>query len=138
MRLQPTSCAEAPPVSWFKARKSPLQSGGDQVVALSFRKLQKSPIHLNTNGVNTHVLFAGIAAAVSKKSGQRDQYCKVKVARLRHLGWQWVLGLALGSLLLLLIDRSMIVARHERGLDFSQIRCVCCISNAVDSKLSER
>ena len=63
MRLQPTPCAEAPPVSWFKARKS---SGGDQVVALSFRKLQKSRIHLNTNGVNTHVLFAGIAAAVSK------------------------------------------------------------------------
>jgi hypothetical protein len=65
--LLPTRGAQAPTVAWFQAREAKLWHRRGQIVAARFRKREKLRCHDGADRVASHVLLAGIAAAIAIK-----------------------------------------------------------------------
>lgn len=85
----PTRGAQAPAISRFETRKAVLRSRRAEVVAAGLRKTQEVGGHHHAYGVGADIFVAGIAAAISEKSGHG------LVAASRQLRAQDVTGLSL-------------------------------------------
>lgn len=78
-RLGPAQCAKAPFVAGLQPRKAALGPRGHQIITLGEGIGQKLRSHLCTDHMRALVLRVGIAAAISKKTGQG-----IKRARLQR------------------------------------------------------
>lgn len=78
--FQPSGGADAPTIARLEAWKTELRHGRGEIVTVPRRRLQKGFIDDAADGMDTGVVRAGIAAAVSIEAGQG-----IRAARLQRL-----------------------------------------------------
>ena len=71
IRFFPAECAEAPAISRFEAGEIVFRSRRDQVISARQRESQKFIRDPRTNHMGAKIMVIRVAAAVTKKSGER-------------------------------------------------------------------
>ena len=71
LRFQPASQADTPEITFLEAREAKLRSGGNQIIALVFGKLEERVGHLGADGMLAAVISTGVTQAISEKPRHR-------------------------------------------------------------------